>query len=342
MAANDELADIEYTAPVLPTQFSSRRHFAYVQLFEYSEKSCARWLYKLAATQEVSRRGAFAACGGSYVAHIYPDGDLERLKIVADMFSAGVFIDDLIDNTTDTAIVSDLVSKYRAIVAGSPIGDARFDSMLRLYTNPCWNREALHILRAEANRYLESTLVLRAIEAEQRKVSVEEYLESRATNVYMGVEYCIIAFAVPALAESLVQISTSRPQVFRRALIYSGTCMGLLADLYKINGEHSEICEYTNIVKILQRQSQVPLSLPHAMDQVVRIFHEYEKRLAAVLEQIALLSPILAKAMEHVHAGTVVWLGTMRGDRYARRMSAASSTQESHTFTTAPNCMGVD
>lgn len=110
-----------------------------------------------------------------------------------------------------------------------------------------------------------------------------------------------------------------------RALVCSGTCVGLLADLYKVNGEHAELCEYTNFVRILQRQAVMPAGLPQAMARSVHLFHDFEDRLAAALEHVAALNPPLARTVEHVHAGTVMWMGSMRGVRYARRMPAAGS-----------------
>lgn len=321
MATKIERTEVKYTAPVLVTQFSSRmRHPAYVQLCEYSKQSCAGSLISVAAAEAVSRHIACTACGGCYAAHIYPDGDFERLKIVADNFSARVLVDNLMDSATDILCVSDMVNKYRATVAGSPVEDERFKLILRLYTNACWDPEALRLIQAETNRYLDCTVELRTIEAEVRAVSVEEYFESRATNSYMGVEHHVIAFAMPELTEDLVRVSVSAPEVFRRALMYSGTSMGVMADLYKINGEHPEICEYTSIINILQRASEVPLSLPEAVGRSVQLFHEYEDKLAVALEEVAAFSPALAKAMECVHAGTVVWLNMMRGDRYARKI----------------------
>lgn len=102
----------------------------------------------------------------------------------------------------------------------------------------------------------------------------------------------IIAFAIPELTEDLVRASVSTPEVFQRALMHSGTSMGVMGDLYYIDREHPEICGYASIVNnILQRASEVPLRLLEALGRSVQLFHEYEDKLAVMLEEVAAAQP---------------------------------------------------
>ncbi|PHH88594.1 hypothetical protein CDD83_7336 [Cordyceps sp. RAO-2017] len=319
------MGDTAYAAPVVASRFAHKIHPAHDALYEYSKRSCARSLDELAAGEEVSHNGAFAACGGSYVACVYPDGELERLKVVADCYSAWVFIDDLIDNTTDMAYVSDMVTSLRRRVAGAGAGagvgpdddeDDGFDWMLRLFRHAAWHPKALRLTRAEIDRFLECTVVLRAIESAARPVSVDEYLRLRAANSAMGVMYAVMAFAAPRLADELLRLSAAAPEALRRVFTCSGVSIGILLDLYKVNGEHPQRCDYTNVARILRRSAR--LTLPQAVDAAVDLFHQYEARLALALDEVAAASPALARAMERLHAGSVVWLAAMRGGRYVR------------------------
>ncbi|KAL6406083.1 uncharacterized protein AUP68_10645 [Ilyonectria robusta] len=317
-----EHADVSYAVPVLATRFSSSSHPETARLFAYSKESCDRSLKELSEPDPVSHNGAFAACGGLYASWVYPGGNMERLKIVADFYSAWVFIDDLIDNTTDMSYVSDLLDTLQARVAGSPQGNQGFDFMHRLFTHTGWHPEALRLTKVEMDRWVECTVALRAIEAEQRAVSVEEYLVYRQTNAAMGMMYLVMAFSMPELTGEFLRFNEASPDVLRRVFSYCGISMGVVLDLYKLNADHAQICEYSHIAKIIERASPTPLSLPEAVDRSMEIFHEYEDKLAIELDQVAAFSPALARAMEKVHAGSIVWLEVMRGGRYVKKMDA--------------------
>lgn len=284
MAKNNTQSTVHYTSPVILSRFDGRRHTAYKELCQHSEETCARALNELAALESVSDHAFMSLCGGSYTSSIYPDGDVDRLKLISDLFSAGVLVDDLLDDATDMFVVSDLISKYRTAVEGRPVSDEMYELIVKFHSVACWDKDALKIVQAETNRYLDGTVILREIESGRLEVSVEKYFEARATNAYMGLEFAMIGFAIPELTRELVRVCAMAPEVFRRAAILSGKSIGIVLDLYKTSGKHPETVQYTNIVHVLRRASPIPLTIPEAMDVSVRMFHDFEAQLAAALE----------------------------------------------------------
>ncbi|KAH8898889.1 hypothetical protein GQ53DRAFT_817117 [Thozetella sp. PMI_491] len=317
-----EPADVLHEVPVLVTQFPSFSHPQTAQLYQYAKQSCGRWLKEVAEHEIVSRNGEFAACGGLYASWVYPAGDLERLQVVADFYSAWVFIDDLIDNTTDMSHIGNLLDDLLARVSGCHRGNHGLDFMHRLFTHEGWDPEVLRLTKAEMSHWSDCTLALRRIEAEQRTVSVEEYLSSRQTNAAMGMMYLVLVFTMPNLAREYLQLNQSAPDTLRRVFSYCGRSMGVILDLYKLNANHAQICEYSHIAKIIQHNSRHSLSLAQAVDRSVELFHEYENKLAIELNEVATFSPRLAQSMENVHAGSITWLNVMRGSRYVKKMDS--------------------
>ena len=96
----------------------------------------------------------------------------------------------------------------------------------------------------------------------------------------------------------------------------SGKCVGIALDLYKLNGEHSEVCEYTNVVKIAKRGFD--FNLQAAMQHMVDLFYRYEAEMALALEQAEQSSPGLAQAVRDVQGGTLAWMSGERGGRYSK------------------------
>ena len=45
----------------------------------------------------------------------------------------------------------------------------------------------------------------------------------------------------------------------------------------------------------------------------VELFHENEEKLAIEFNKVRTFSPVLALTLEHVHGGSIAWLGLMRG-----------------------------
>ncbi|KAI5458196.1 hypothetical protein BGZ63DRAFT_392863 [Mariannaea sp. PMI_226] len=308
-----------YTVPLLVSRFSSRCHPDVQEIYGHSKQSCDQYLKEVAEKEVVSHNGAFAACGGFYCSWVYPDGDKEKVKIVSDFYSAWVFIDDLIDNSTDMSCVIDHLEGLRRRGNGKPHDHKGLDHMFRLYTQKDWNPESLQLTKAEFELWRHTTLKLRLIEAEKRQVSVEEYLTYRQTNSAMGMMYVVMNYTHPDLAEDFVRFNEMDPETINRYFSYCGISVGIVLDLYKLNADHAQVCEYMHIAKIIQFSSHTPMSLPEAVDKSVVMFHEYEDKLAVELGRIAAFSPKLAKAMEEVHGGSIKWLEIMRGRRYTKK-----------------------
>ncbi|RSL44540.1 hypothetical protein CEP54_014646 [Fusarium duplospermum] len=309
--------------PELVTRFRSWKHPQAAHIFQYSKLSCARSLKEVSEHEVVSRNGEFAACGGLYASWVYPGGNVERLKLVADFYSAWVFLDDLIDNTTDMKYTHDLLDDIRARVVGSRQGHHGLDFMFRLFTHEGWHSELLGLTKAEMDLWLDCTRTLRVMEAEQRIVSVEEYMSYRQTNTAMGMMYLVMLFAMPELNEDFLQLSRSSPDTLRRIFSHCGRSMGVILDLYKLNAPHAQITEYSHIVKMIQHNSNPPLNLQQAVDQSAEVFYEYEGKLAIEFAKVAAFSPGLATAMENVHAGSITWLNMMRGRRYVKKADSS-------------------
>ena len=102
-------ADVLRDVPVITSRFAGRKHPQTSAVYKYSKESCQRSLKAVSEHEVVSVNGEFAACGGLYCSWVYPGGDFERIKVVADFYSAWVFIDDLIDNPTDMAHIASLI-----------------------------------------------------------------------------------------------------------------------------------------------------------------------------------------------------------------------------------------
>lgn len=315
MAVTDVLREV----PVLSSRFSSWKHPQTAQLYQYSKESCTHSLTYVTKDEIVSHNGEFAACGGLYSSWVYPGGDLDRLKVVADFYSAWVFIDDLIDNSTDMAEVARQIESVRVRVVGEQRGDQGLDHMHRLFTDAGWHPEMLKLVREEMDLWFERTLKIREIEAERKVVPVEEYMTYRQTNAAMGVMYLVMTYTTPGVAEAFLKLHAAQPEVVRSIFAYCGRSMGVVLDLYKLNAEHAQICEYSHIAKIVQRNAEGGMSLEQAVAKSVELFHEYEEGLRVQFEKVKAFSPELAAAMESVHAGSITWLEVMRGARYVKK-----------------------
>ena len=321
--------DAKFEVPVLISRFPGWSHPQTKQLYGYSKQSCDRSLKEVSEKDIVSHNGMFPACGGLYSSWVYPAGDFELIKVVADFYSAWVFIDDLIDNTTDMSYVSDLLNNTRGWVAGIPQGKPGLDFMHRLFTHQGWHPEALDLTKTEMHLWLDCTMALRKIESDQRVVSVEEYMTYRQTNAAMGVMYLVMTFVMPSVTGEFLQFNKLRPDVVRRIFKYCGRSMGIILDLYKMNADHAQLCEWMHIAHIIQRASPTPISLAQAVDKSVDLFHELEADLAVEYDAVAEFSPALAKAMRDVHSGSIMWLEVMRGARYVKKADVVQEISKS-------------
>jgi hypothetical protein len=131
--------------------------------------------------------------------------------------------------------------------------------------------------------------------------------------------YLVMLFVMPELAEEFLKFNEHAPDTVRRVFAYCGITMGIVLDLYKMNADHAQVCEYSHIAMIVQRNSPTPITISEAIEKSADIFHEYEKKLGVELDEVAKFNPLLAKAMENVHAGSIVWLEVMRGGRYVKK-----------------------
>ncbi|PHH82190.1 hypothetical protein CDD82_6748 [Ophiocordyceps australis] len=319
------LPDDICTAPVIKSRFPSRIHPALDELHKRTQKMYAHSLEPLVKNKPVTKHGAYVACGGTMAAYIYPDAELQRLKALSDSFVAGVFIDDMMDNSTDLEYVEEVIENYRAAFAGSLRACPEFDFIMDFFTDSRWDHAALELVQPEFNLYLDSTLSQRRIETERRVVTAEEYLTYREGNTYMGVTHLLSGFVYPHLTHELVRVCSLAPETIRLVFKYSGLSVGVSLDMYKLNGKHSEVCEYTNIVKIIQRASSGPCSLSEALCLACNLFHEYEEKMAIELEKIAALSPEVADAIRFMHGGTISWMENMRGSRYSKIIKGNTS-----------------
>ncbi|KAJ4303205.1 hypothetical protein N0V90_002098 [Kalmusia sp. IMI 367209] len=255
---------------------------------------------------------------GSCTAVLYPQGDFDRLPATIDGYMAFLFLDDLIDNSTDMSYITEITSKFMATAAGTPTDDARFFLLSRFFTDKRWDQTNLTETVAEAQRFMDGALALRAIEIEERIITVEEYLDIRVPNTAMGFMFRVIGFAQPELVEDFNKLMAEKPDLWDRVEKPSGKSVGIALDLYKLNGLHAEVCEYTNVVKIWQRESPVPLDLGGAIQFMVDEFYRYEKEMAHALDELAEFSPGLAQAVRDVQGGTLKWMTGERGGRYSK------------------------
>ncbi|KAF4336776.1 Terpenoid synthase [Fusarium beomiforme] len=315
MASSDDQCEV----PELLTRFTSRKHPQTAHIFQYSKLSCERSLKEVSKNEVISRNGEFAACGGLYASWVYPGGDAERIKVVADFYSAWVFLDDLIDNSIDMKYTCDVLDDIKARVAGSRQGNHGLDFLFRLWTHEGWNSELLQLGKAEIDLWLNCTQALRKIEVDQASVSVEEYLTYRQTNAAMGLMFLIMPFTRPDLTNDLLYLYQTSPETLKRIFSYSGRNMGVILDLYKLNADHAQITEYSHIAAIVQQNSDTRMDFQQAVNKSAEIFHEYEDKLVVEFNKVATLSPRLAKALEDVHAGSISWLNLMRGRRYVKK-----------------------
>ncbi|KAF9763585.1 hypothetical protein IL306_003060 [Fusarium sp. DS 682] len=320
MASSDHQCEV----PELLTRFTSWKHPQTAHIFQYSKLSCQRSLKAVSENEVVSRNGEFAACGGLYTSWVYPGGEAERIKLVADFYSAWVFLDDLIDNSIDMKYTCDVLAGIKARVSGSRQGNEGLDFMFRLWTHEAWDSELLQLARAEIYLWLDCTEALRKIEVDQAPVSMEEYLTYRQTNAAMGLMFLIMPFTRPDLSHDLLQLHQSSPETLKRIFSYSGRNMGVILDLYKLNADHAQITEYSHIAAIIQQNSGTRMNFQQAVDRSAELFHQYEDKLAVEFKKVATLSPRLAKALEDVHAGSISWLNVMRGRRYVGKTKPQS------------------
>nr|WNN28534.1 phomactatriene synthase [Phoma sp.] len=307
----------EITSPRLASLFACNRHEKFRECVAYADESYAESLEPVAIIEESTPHSRLAKLG-SCTAVLYPQGDFDRLPATIDGYMAFLFLDDLIDNSTDMSYISEITSRFMSTAKGTPTDDKRFFLLSRFFTDKRWDPQNLVLAIEEAQRFMDGALALRAIEIEERIITVEEYLDIRVPNTAMGFMFRVIGFAQPELAEDLNRVMAEKPDLWDRVESPSGKSVGIALDLFKVNGLHAEVCSYTNVVKIWQRESPVAIDLGEAIKFMVSEFYRYEKEMAEALEELAEFSPGLAQAVRDVQGGTLGWMNAERGGRYSK------------------------
>ncbi|KAF2651561.1 hypothetical protein K491DRAFT_719753 [Lophiostoma macrostomum CBS 122681] len=288
----------QITSPPLSSLCACNKHEKFRECVAYANASYAESLEPIAMVESSTPHSQLPMLG-LCTAFLYPRGDFERLPVTIDGYMAFLFLDDLIDNSTDMRYISEIVVRFMATCKGTPIDDARFFLLARFMTDKRWDPTNLAEAVAEAQRFMDGALALRAIEVEKRTITVEEYLEIRLT-------------------EDFNRLMAENPDLWARVEQPSGRSVGIALDLYKLNGSHAEICEYTNVVKIWQRELSVSLDLSDAIEFMVDEFYRYEKEMADAVDELAKVSPDLAQAVRDVQGGTLKWMTGERGGRYSK------------------------
>lgn len=311
------LKSSKITSPPLTSLFACHKHEKFRECVAYANGSYAESLEPV-ATIESSTPHSQLPMLGSCTAVLYPQGDFDRLPVTIDGYMAFLFLDDLIDNSTDMTYISEIVDRFMATSGGLPTDDARFYLLARFMTDQRWDLTNLAETIAEAQRFMDGALALRAIEIDERTITVEEYLKIRVPNTAMGFMFRVIGFAQPELTVDFNRLMAEKIDLWDRVEQASGKSVGIALDLYKLNGSHAEICEYTNVVKIWQRESTAPIDLSDAIQFMVDEFYRYEKEMADAVDELADFSPGLAQAVRDLQGGTLKWMTGERGGRYSK------------------------
>ncbi|KAH7356173.1 hypothetical protein BKA66DRAFT_445987 [Pyrenochaeta sp. MPI-SDFR-AT-0127] len=311
------LKSSKITSPPLTSLFSCNKHEKFRECVAYANASYVESLEPVAIIESSTPHSQLPMLG-SCTAVLYPRGDFDRLLVTIDGYMAFLFLDDLIDNSTDMTYISEIVDRFMATSKGTPNNDARFSLLARFMTDKRWDPTNLAETIDEAQRFMDGALALRAIEIEHRIITVKEYLRIRVPNTAMGFMFRVIGFAHPKLTADFNRLMAEKPDLWNRVEQPSGKSVGIALDLYKLNGSHAEICEYTNVVKIWQRESPVPIDLGEAIKFMVEEFYRYEKEMVDALDELAVFSPGLAQAVRDLQGGTLKWMTGERGGRYAK------------------------
>lgn len=309
-------ADSGYAVPLLVSRFPFRRHPGFQEIRSDCEEYYERIVKRLITAKNDVAHGYFVNCGGDYVSYIYPSSGISEAKAIARFYCLWVVLDDRIDNSTNHEEVASLLAKMGDVI-NAPDTDTHdgYNSISAALTLArSHGGETLTLAQDSLLAFLEATLRIREIEINKERVSHGEYLNLRAINTAMPCMHAFIPLARPELAADMTELSGRKE--FERALIYSGKAIGLTMDLYCLVPKHAEISDYTNAVRIMERDLPAEAGRQEAIDRCASLFQTYEEKMETELKQVALTHPAAAQAMMEVQAGSVLWLGDMRGRRY--------------------------
>jgi len=93
----------------------------------------------------------------------------------------------------------------------------------------------------------------------------------------MGFKFRVIDFAQPELAAGFNSLMAEKPGLWDRVEKPLGAFVGIAFDLHELNRLHAEICEYTRVVKICERERLVPINLGDAVHFTMNESHKFEK-----------------------------------------------------------------
>ncbi|MEU6645509.1 terpene synthase family protein [Saccharomonospora sp. NPDC046836] len=259
---------------------------------------------------------------------MYPTGRPELMKMTARMYATWVIVDDIMDNSTSLSSIHDWAGMYRIALEGEPAADARFRAIWELFASESWDSRVLDLAKFSLRKYLEATISIRAIEIQRKSMTVDEYFDLRRWNDAMPAMVYFAAHVDPDLREPLLEIHDH--PAFEQAIKYCGIATGILLDLCNLNRRYQEICQYTNITRIIERAEGI--DFPQAVARTIEYFHEFEDKMAGALDEIGAINPELSTAMKHLQGGTERWLTMMRrvGRRYGK-LTPAPPNQATHT-----------
>ncbi|KAF1973478.1 hypothetical protein BU23DRAFT_639884 [Bimuria novae-zelandiae CBS 107.79] len=305
------------TSPPLTSLFACNKHPRFADCVTYANDSYTTTLLPVASLYSSTPHSQLPMLG-SCTAVLYPAGDFSRLPATIDGYMAFLFLDDLIDNSVSMSYITSIVDAFMAVSRGAPSPDARFTLLSRFMTDERWDEGVRRETVNEAQRFMDGALALREIEISERVITVEEYLRIRIPNTAMGYMFRVIGFAQPTLADEFNRLLSQNPELWARVEQPSGKAVGIALDLYKLNGAHAEVCEWTNVVKIWQRESPAHRDLGDAIQFMVEEFYRYEREMAEAVDELAGFNPELAQAVRDVQGGTLKWMTGERGGRYSK------------------------
>lgn len=144
-------------SPPLTSLFACNKHPNFQDCVRYADASYARDLEAVAIGEKSTPHSRLAQLG-SCTAVLYPHGDADRLPAAIDGYMAFLFLDDLIDDSTDLGYVSEITRQFLRVANGAVTDDARFLLLSRFFRDARWDARVLALAQAEAARFMDGAL----------------------------------------------------------------------------------------------------------------------------------------------------------------------------------------
>ncbi|MGP3690378.1 terpene synthase family protein [Streptomyces sp. IBSNAI002] len=303
---------MDVSVPVFVSRFPPRLHAEYPEMRRDCREYYEDGLQWLAAEISDLAHGFYVDCGAYYCAYTYPAGDLSSMKVLARFYSFWVMLDDVVDDSTDPRRVALLLDRLESAFGGERVaGYGAVADLLALAHRR--GAKCRDLVRKRFLEWIAVTRRVREIEIEQEPVALEEYMSLRQTSAAMPLMHVFLVCTHPELAAGVEELAGRED--FERAAFSSGRSIGIVLDLYDLAGTHAEKCEYVHAARIVQRSSP-SMGMQEAVDACAALFSDYEEEMARSVYRVAVTHPEVARAMREVQAGSVAWLGAMRGRRY--------------------------